>query len=687
MKTQKKRTQKKQVNNKTHIKTIISLFITNVLPVFTCLYVLSYWMLPREWDENNELDGSWVYALGKFRTLNLALGKDSWFTHGPVSHWFGPPIGIERYQPLPYYVIGAFVAVLFFICMKKILKNVGLGLSIKTIAIFIFLFPLTFIANNLESYMVLVTLLTFTTGYFFERSRKWWLYCLMMLSILGLCSKFSFGILSTLCFAVALVHALVSKYITGRQMLSIISVFLLLIFTLFVATSGSFNIIKYFVLGLEVSDKYSEVMVSNIIPLPFYGYGILFATGGLVIGLIAVSRLPKYTAVSFFISLLASVFLLFKHGHVRADIHVFLFYVSLAPFLILLGMIAYSVYRSNPSRSQITCVVLLLCMCIVISFPIIAPMIYKDGFILITNSWKKMGEQFKAGFRGQDPGDFTRKVAKLKSRHEQLFAILNNESLLFVKSGKKPSITFYPWEMMFAEAVEGAVLMPSPGLQLYTTGPHSKIHQLEADFLTSKTRPDILVIGSQMIDGRNSVTEYTNLLPSLYSHYRVLAAIEDYVVLESSAISNNSSASIICSEMSQGVQGEFLQLKLKPMGTQYEVLWRIATLFFKSPELTVKIQGKKQQNKDMTFSFRGYLTQLKKGVYVYHGTINDLILTNFKHTEIMDYLLRDKKSPYKLPELIIEATATIVRNDGLWNLPVTPRLMPLDVQFCSFEKM
>ncbi|MDH5768275.1 MAG: hypothetical protein OEZ31_04865, partial [Nitrospirota bacterium] len=267
MKTQKKKTQKKQVINKTHIKTIISLFITNVLPVFTCLYILSYWVLPREWDENNELDGSWSYALGKFRSLNLALGKDSWFTYGPVSHWFGPPMGIEHYQPLPYYVIGAFVAVLFFICMRKIFKNAESELSIKIIAFFIFLFSLTFAANNLDYYMVLVTLLTFTTGYFFEQSRKWWLYCLMILSIMGLLSKILFGILSTLCFVIALVYFSVSRYVTVRQMLSIVSVYLLLMFTLFVVTSGSFNIIRYFVLGLEVSEKYSEIMVYNMFPL------------------------------------------------------------------------------------------------------------------------------------------------------------------------------------------------------------------------------------------------------------------------------------------------------------------------------------------------------------------------------------------------------------------------------------
>ena len=680
----KMKTQKKQVINKTHIKTIISLFITNVLPVFTCLYILSYWVLPREWDENNELDGSWSYALGKFRSLNLALGKDSWFTYGPVSHWFGPPMGIEHYQPLPYYVIGAFVAVLFFICMRKIFKNAESELSIKIIAFFIFLFSLTFAANNLDYYMVLVTLLTFTTGYFFEQSRKWWLYCLMILSIMGLLSKILFGILSTLCFVIALVYFSVSRYVTVRQMLSIVSVYLLLMFTLFVVTSGSFNIIRYFVLGLEVSEKYSEIMVYNMFPLYIYGYGILFAAGGLVIGLIAISKMPKYTARAFLISLLASVFLLFKHGHVRAD-HVRVFYISLVPFFVLLSMIAYSVYRSNPSRVKV--VALLLCTCIIVSYPIMVPLMHKDGFNLVTNSWKTIGERFKAGFRGQNPEDFTRKVAKLKSRHKQLFAFLTQQARLRGETGEKTSITFYPWEMMFAEAVEGAILMPSPGFQLYTTGPHSKIHQLEADFLATKTRPDILVIGSRAIDGRNSVSEYTDILPSLYNNYRISAVIEDYVVLESSAISNNGSTSIVCSDTSRGFQGEFLQLKLQPLGTQYEVLWKIATILFKSPELTVKIKGKNQLNKDMEFSFRGYLTQLKKGVYVYHGTIGDLILTNFKRTEIMDYLLKDKKSPYKPPELITEATATVVRNDGLWNLPVTPRLMPLHVEFCSFKKM
>ena len=90
---------------------ILSLIKNHLPATMLVLYILSFWILPQDWNEDNALDGSWRYALGKFRGLGLSLGKDSWFTYGPLAHWFGAPMGTEQFQPFPYYVFGLFIAV------------------------------------------------------------------------------------------------------------------------------------------------------------------------------------------------------------------------------------------------------------------------------------------------------------------------------------------------------------------------------------------------------------------------------------------------------------------------------------------------------------------------------------------------------------------------------------------------
>ena len=104
------------------------------------LYIFSFWILPQGWNEDNPLDGSWRYALGRFRGLGLSLGKDSWFTYGPLAHWFGAPMGTEQYQPFPYYVLGLFVAGIIGITFARILLSSGLSYRLRFIAVIIFPF-------------------------------------------------------------------------------------------------------------------------------------------------------------------------------------------------------------------------------------------------------------------------------------------------------------------------------------------------------------------------------------------------------------------------------------------------------------------------------------------------------------------------------------------------------------------
>lgn len=678
---------KRLVEIANNIKPFGKFMVVYVLPGLTAVYIFSFWILPQDWYIENELDGSWIYALGKLRSLNLSLGKDSWFSFGPVSHWFGPPMGLEHYQPWPYYVLGLFVVGLFFVCLKKIIEKTAIGFPVKAIVLVSFSLSLVFINNRLEGYLVVGTLLTFTTGYFYERSRMWWLYCLMILSIIGLLYKFSFGILSTLCFLIALVHAAISHLLKLRRALYLGSAYLLFTMALFVISSGSFNLFQYFVLGLEVSSKYSEVMVFHDSHPYSYGIAFLFAFGGMVIGLLAASKLPKYSYFAFFVSSLVSIFLQFKHGHVRADGHIMYFYANLAPFFIILILLAFSDYLAIPNRMKLVILLLSTFLLVTIFCSMTTVLVKKYPWLSTPQSWKKIGERFEAGLRGLGTEATIGKVDALKSRHEPLFSFLNKHCRSLAKSGKSPNITFYPWELMFAEAIEACTLKPSPGFQLYTSGPHSKIQYLEADFLASKTKPEIIVIGSRVIDGRNSVSEYSSIFPNLFRNYKVLAAIEDYVVLESSDANNNTtSGTIVCSEKSQGIQGEFLHLKLEPIGGPYEVLWRIATFLFKAPELTVRVSAKNQQNNNIDFSFRGYLSQLKHGVYTSNDTITKFILKNFRRYENVKYSTINQipTADSISSEFIVDATATVSRNEGIWNLPVIPRTLPLQVQFCSF---
>jgi hypothetical protein len=370
----------------------------------------------------------------------------------------------------------------------------------------------------------------------------------------------------------------------------------------------------------------------------------------------------------------------------------------LAPFFVVLSALALSSHNAILEKNKL--VVFFLSIYVYVLFISIQVILFSNSmqekekrhplhFLSSSlQNWTMLDERFKAGFQGTDTERTLEKINVLKSRHETLFSFLTKECRFLAESIKRPTITFYPWELMFAEAIEGCELKPSPNLQIYTVGPHTKIQHLEAEFLASEDRPNIVVIGSKSIDGRNSVSEYTDILPILFRNYEVVASIEDYVVLESTKAPIRRSDVIICSDNSQGVEGEFFRLKLESLASHYDVLWHIATLLFKSPELTVQVSAKNEKNENITFSFRGYLSQLKQGVYVSEDTVNMLIFKNFRQSLSVINPTQNQVSISRpvLSDLYIDASAVAVRNDGAWNLPVIPRFMPLQVQYCSFRK-
>ena len=231
---------------------------------------------------------------------------------------------------------------------------------------------------------------------------------------------------------------------------------------------------------------------------------------------------------------------------------------------------------------------------------------------------------------------------------------------------------------MFFEGVEGYELAPSPSLQLYSTGPHSRAHRLEAEFLSSVHRPDIVVIGPAAIDDRSPVSELTDLLPPLYSHYHVIAVVEGFTILEANESGKSPDAVIRYAETPQGMPGEFLRISLDQPEAVNKLFWRLAATLFKSPELFVVVTMTNGNNEKVEYAWRGYLSQLQDGVFFSPEGIPEFFGSSFGTSAKMP------NPPPRSATTIKSAVAEVRRSGGFWNLPVFPRVVPLKVRYCSF---
>jgi hypothetical protein len=655
--------------------------LQNHLPaLMLAVYTFSFWILPQDWNEDNILDGSWRYALGMFRKLGFSLGKDSWFTYGPLAHWFGAPMGTEQFQPFPYYVLGLFVAGIIGISFSRILVCLELSFPVRIFTVLIF--PLCFFGmdDSPELFLIIALFLLLLSCCLQEKPDNFSVISMIMLSACGLLYKFSFGILSSFTLVVLFASLIIGKRISARKLLFCLAGYVTLLYAMFVATSGSFHLCTYLILGLETSGKYSEIMTRNM-PYSPAGYivALVYLVSGSVLAWLASKRMVGAgAALCLIISYLGAMLLLFKHGFVRADFaHIKLFYGSVTSINAMLALTAFTRFNKKSTGERV-----LLCSAALVLLVIYAVMIRSHHKEInpanFPKNWLTCGNRIVAGIQGQSPARFQAKKEFVRNSQPQLFSWLNDYSRSNRIKRRKPRITFYPWELMFFEGVEGFDLAPSPSLQLYSTGPHSQAHRKEAGFLESGNRPDIVVIGPGSIDDRSPVSELTDLLLPLYAHYQLIAVVEGFNIFEAHEGEKSSDAVIRCTGTPQGAAGEFLRISLDQPDSVNRLYWRLAATFFKSPELYVVVTITYVNNEKIEYGWRGYVSQLQDGVYISPLEMPDFFCSSFRISATM---------PHPLPRTTVSiksAVAELRRSSGFWNLPVIPQVVPLKVRFCSF---
>ena len=661
---------------------LLSSVKSHIPALLLSLYLFSFWILPQGWNEDNPLDGSWRYAFGKFRELGLSLGRDSWFTYGPVAHWFGAPMGAGQYQPLPYYLLGLCVTGIVGYSFSRILNVLEMSYRFRLVAVLIF--PICFIgmAGVQEIHLIIALMLLTVQCCLEERPDTRAVAALIFLGASGILYKISFGILSLFSMVCLLSALCAGGRITFRFLSVSLATYVAAVYALFVLVSGSSDLVTYLALGLETSEKYSEIMIRNMPYSPFnYVAAVIFMAAGGVLAWQASYRMAgKSGAICLLTIFFATALMLFKHGFVRADTsHIKIFYSGVAPWCAVLALISYQKLSLSPGRFSKgvwwSCTLLLAT--VFVSMLNFLP--GEHSPIKLVTNWLTIGSRMAAGMQGQGPEVFPEKRAFVRNSQPQLFNWLNRYGATFGAQRRKPRITFYPWELIHFEGVDGYELAPPPSLQLYSTGPHSKTHQREQEFLSSKRRPDVIVVGPGAIDDRSAVSELTDLVSPLYAHYRVAAIVDGFTILEAHESGKTPDAVIRYSETPTGAAGEFLRISIEQSGVVNKLLWRLAATFFKAPELAVVATVTSGSGEKVEYAWRGYLSQLQGGVLFSPESIPEFFGAHFR------------TSPELIPSLpratttIKGAVAEVRRSGGFWNLPVIPLVVPLKVHYGNFR--
>jgi hypothetical protein len=107
-------------------------------------------------------------------------------------------------------------------------------------------------------------------------------------------------------------------------------------------------------------------------------------------------------------------------------------------------------------------------------------------------------------------------------------------------------------------------------------------------------------------------------------------------------------------------------------------LWRVASTFFKAPELSVVVTMTLGNGEKVEYEWRGYLSQLQGGVFFSPETVPDFLGAHLRTSAHLTNSLP------RSTDTIKSAVAELRRSGGFWNLPVISRIVPLKVKYCTF---
>jgi hypothetical protein len=647
------------------------LFLTAFLVIFTARYALIPYF-----HQLTLVDGSWQYALTRLLKEGKFLGVDCFFTYGPLAQYLGPINETDKLENWIGVIFKITIILFFFVCVRNLATLVRQTGPVPSISfflmalVFLSLFPHLQAKEDLPyNILIFLTYLNFHLTYEGNAIRNKYLYILLFLAVTLTQFKFSLGLHATASLSIVCILLTFREgwkwptflglaWITGG----------ILIFHLL---TGHWNFPRFWELSMGVTSAYSEIMALHLTaspaPLLMYPMALLTVLFFICLGTLWADKYlhGKPSQISLVTCIALTGFFLFKNGFVRADSHTLYFYQSIFLLTIILAGLLLVQGHFRRKETWIAAVFLLLSLHMWSSYfrMYVGSGPFANFRQAAYESW--INEPIFITHWLKDPRLMTQRFEA--KRHDFLFGQYPRLlSALTSISQDKPglTITFSPWNLMLAAALPGFKLIPMPSLQIYSAAAQPALGDLDLQFLSSPTRPDIIVMEPEACDYRNLLSDYTYWVEPLLSHYISIGMFDGQVIF----IQNETAISNPLRRSPTG-PGSFLRLQAKPLGFFQSAAFAAGKILFKPPELTIIVDAIDTHGHEKVIVSQGFYSQLKHGIY-----FSDLPASLVLGSEAVKF------SKYYCFQAVKSAIA--IRKSGYENLPILPKIMPLKVEFC-----
>lgn len=460
------------------------------------------------------LDPSWIYLLNIAAERNWKFGSDLTFTYGPLG-FLAHTLNIGRNAQTAIMFYGALTIVeiwLLWCAFRRLKGKYGFGQGI----IFLLFMLISTPWMGKEYYVCFLFFLSISLAWTEQDSGRY-LFVSSLLTIIAALMKFNAGVQ---CIA-TLVLFILGKIFMDRQTAWKYIPYLPTVAIAYIAAFLSYNpsfsaFLHYISTSLDVTSGYSEAM--SLEPEPM---ALLFA----VICGIAYCVL---TLILFFVNRQSGIYMLlysgalfqmFKHGFVRADGHIYVFFAGLlmicAVEVLFLNIckIQEILYRK---QGMLSCCILLVIVTAALPLYKLNPSVQS-----IVKLYPAKANEVFHGIKANmntpimDVPDDTLPDDVLKIIGQDTVAVLPSELLI--------------------DAHNDINMVVMPALQSYEAYT-ATLDAESAEFFTGESAPEYIIFGFWTIDYRISLLETPAIWQAIYENYEAVLLSEPYLVLKKLSI-------------------------------------------------------------------------------------------------------------------------------------------------------
>ena len=466
------------------------------------------------------LDSSWKYGLNRFHDMGILFGKDVVFTYGPLGFLCHVcNIGSNILESIFFWVCILLVNLYLFSCIafeKKPIKNYSVNLCISLIFVIIG-FPVA------GDYYILYLVLLALSLDWYSSGRSWHLPIAILLSSLLFFIKFSAALSA---FSALFTYMIISALAEKKDFIHCAWLFLLLpvlcIGGYLLYNPSIDNLFLYLRSAWEISSGYSSAMslAQNNGPMIMALLSIcMYAAFSLWI------LMKKKNAGLYMLLFIGPMFCAYKHGFVRADGHIFVFFRAFLLFLSIIAIFKPGIDMKLIQYRQYACgfwpVILLLSIvpiCHLKPFPSrISKKITARTYNCVHGAVDKVDNPFLSD--NQLPPRIVHEV------HEA-------------------PTTIFPLDISYA-AYNDIEYKPMPVFQAYSAYTPF-LDGLNASFFRkNSTAPEYVILSLETIDDRIPLMEVPRTYLSLVKNYRLSLRLDNIMLLKRRSNAQRMTADLI----------------------------------------------------------------------------------------------------------------------------------------------